>query len=873
MPRGSSKVGSSAAKKGGEYEHHDNDAVSVASSVGSRSSLRLKRKREGATAAKLTMRSLDLPVPEEDKMPVEQDEEQNNQDDDDPMDQTPTRGSKRRKQSSTAVAKSNLPNDDNDVNDDVEDDDSKPPASIRVPHHHSAVTDIATVTTTTTTTTTLNGQSASAPLPLSATAAAAATAATAASLDTPPTTNRPVRASRRYEGGRLNLNAAASEATPFKSTRKINNRPPPLNGNEVLLPTVDQHPSHNDNEEPQREPHVASVAPPTDATPAAAAAEPERAAIEPYWWNRFVAWCVYNYGRLVHGGGGGEQKDPVANEDANGKDDAANDSVAPLWVRTSTWFLLLLVLQVVFFPLWLNPILSSTVTLSKICLTLYQGMLGVSSSSSLKATNPAVLVPDVVKGNTSVAVPLNLQTQILAAVARVDQWERELHKAHETSRVLRSEYEAKMPAHKGTMDDDTVLEQRQARLDELLSLVDQLEVLLSLPDKKLLRNPLVSTMAQLLTTLSVPPIGNATMPPPLLLDLAPLELWPLPTKEEMAASMEATECLPADSNNDTLLDGMDITTLRAELQAQADAAAIDITENADRILHVQSWIIGRVQDEMAKWQDLVSQSQAAARQEMLNQSSSTPPDDTASWEHVRRLVTTRLLEKTRSSDEETRRFDYAMIWNGGAVLAASPSLVEELPLLNRMAAALRLRFYGYGPTAALTPPLPSRPTTAASQALVLGQCWAFVPRALRTAPTRDGADMDGGLFGFLTIRLARPIYIESVVVEHPSPEVSDQWRTAIRRFKVVGYERSDDNATAWPLGSFEYQMNRGSEASVRQEFGIEVEDLPVISVVRLEIDSNWGADYSCLYRFRVHGFEHFEDAEDEDDDNDETDEE
>jgi Sad1 / UNC-like C-terminal len=862
MPRGS-KVGSSAAKKG-DYDHHDNDAVSVASSVGSRSSLRLKRKREGATAAKLTMRSLDLPVPEEDKMPLDQDEEQNNQDDDDPMDQTPARGSKRRKQSSLAVAKSNLPNDDNDVGDDVEDDDSKPPASIRVPHHHSAVTETAAVTTTTTTTT-WNGQSASAPLPMAATATATAAAA---ALDTPPTTNRPVRASRRYEGGRLNLNAAASEATPFRSTRRINHRPPPpLNGNEVLLPTAAvTADSHHDNEEPQREPHAATVT--TAVAPTTDAASDDDDAIQPYWWNRFVAWCVYNYGRLVHG----EQKDPVANKDANGKDDAANDSVAPLWVRTSTWFLLFLVLQVVFFPLWLNPILSSTVTLSKICLTLYQGMLGVSSSSSLKATNPAVLVPDFVKGNTSVVVPLNLQTQILAAVARVDQWERELHQAHETSRVLRSEYEAKMTAHKGTMDDDTVLEQRQARLDELLSLVDELEVLLSLPDKQLLRNPLVSTMAQLLTTLSVPPVGNATMPPPLLLDLAPLELWPLPTKEEMAASMEATECLPADSNNDTLLDGMDITTLRAEMQAQADAAAIDITENADRILHVQSWIIGRVQDEMAKWQELVSKSQAAARQEMLNQSSTTTPDDTASWEHVRRLVTTRLLEKTRSSDEETRRFDYAMIWNGGAVLAASPSLVEELPLLNRMAAALRLRFYGYGPTAALTPPLPSRPTTAASQALVLGQCWAFVPRALRTAPTRDGADMDGGLFGFLTIRLARPIYIESVVVEHPSPEVSDQWRTAIRRFKVVGYERSDDNATAWPLGSFEYQMNRGSEASVRQEFGIEVEDLPVISVVRLEIDSNWGADYSCLYRFRVHGFEHFEDAE-VDDDNDETDEE
>jgi Sad1 / UNC-like C-terminal len=226
----------------------------------------------------------------------------------------------------------------------------------------------------------------------------------------------------------------------------------------------------------------------------------------------------------------------------------------------------------------------------------------------------------------------------------------------------------------------------------------------------------------------------------------------------------------------------------------------------------------------------------------------------ASWAHsgpavntIKHMIAAR-LEFERA--DQTGRVDYAALYNGASVIrkgerATSPSLVDSLPIVNRLAAALRLRFYGHGPEAALTP---THPTTA------LGQCWAFGP---------DARGDQFNYFASFSIRLAKPIFVERISIEHPSSlQVLYKIRTAIRSFRVLGFEDDEAQGTAWRLGSYSYEIvddDSGNRARLRQEYEIPNHvngvDIPPLRSITLAIDSNWGMPYSCLYRVRVHGSE------------------
>jgi Sad1 / UNC-like C-terminal len=178
--------------------------------------------------------------------------------------------------------------------------------------------------------------------------------------------------------------------------------------------------------------------------------------------------------------------------------------------------------------------------------------------------------------------------------------------------------------------------------------------------------------------------------------------------------------------------------------------------------------------------------------------------------------------------------------------------VDTLPIVNRLAAALQMRFYGHGPEAALTP---THPTTA------LGQCWAF-------GPDPHGDRFSSCFVASLSIRLSKPIFIEKISIEHPSSlQVEDKIRAAIRSFRVLGFEDEDAQGIAWRLGSYRYEVavddntinNRAAPPRLRQEYEIPNNvngvDIPRLRSISLAIDSNWGMSYSCLYRVRVHGSE------------------
>jgi hypothetical protein len=209
----------------------------------------------------------------------------------------------------------------------------------------------------------------------------------------------------------------------------------------------------------------------------------------------------------------------------------------------------------------------------------------------------------------------------------------------------------------------------------------------------------------------------------------------------------------------------------------------------------------------------------------------------SSMSSIRMMVDGRLaIERA----DQTGNIDYAASYNGAAVIrygdrATTPALVNKLPLFNRIAALLSLRFYGHDAEIALTPTYPQD---------ALGQCWAFE----KTSGKYSG-------FGTLSVRLAKPVFITSISIEHPPKEVTDRVNTAIRSFRVFGFEGPDAQGKPWPIGDFEYMI--GEET--RQEFDVDDEvgkaDVPKLQSISIAVDSNWGTPYACLYRFRVFGEE------------------
>jgi hypothetical protein len=131
------------------------------------------------------------------------------------------------------------------------------------------------------------------------------------------------------------------------------------------------------------------------------------------------------------------------------------------------------------------------------------------------------------------------------------------------------------------------------------------------------------------------------------------------------------------------------------------------------------------------------------------------------------------LEKERA--DQTGRVDHASVLNGAVVLyggerGTSPSLVDQLPVVNRLASLWSLRNYGLRPEAALMPSYPTLTT--------LGQCWSF---------NKDVNKAKQSGYATLTFRLAKPIIVDSVSVEHPPQDMTDRIQSAIQNFRVVGY--------------------------------------------------------------------------------------
>jgi len=236
--------------------------------------------------------------------------------------------------------------------------------------------------------------------------------------------------------------------------------------------------------------------------------------------------------------------------------------------------------------------------------------------------------------------------------------------------------------------------------------------------------------------------------------------------------------------------------------------------------------------------------------------------------------------------DRTDQIDYASVRSGSKVIrsglrSTSPSVSSSMPLLNRILSQVNLRFYGHHAEAALNPTYPIN---------AVGQCWSVEPEGTRKNlwetselvtstiekttwdfttldvdfPWDDGereiedrkTDSYRGAYATLAVRLAKPVRVVEVVIEHPPVEVMKERGPAVKEFRVIGFENGKASGRSpWLLGSFVYDI--GSNVSM-QKFSVTTIDengrrLPPLSSIVLAIDSNWDADFTCLYRFRVHG--------------------
>nr|XP_046229049.1 uncharacterized protein sun2 [Scatophagus argus]XP_046229058.1 uncharacterized protein sun2 [Scatophagus argus] len=117
--------------------------------------------------------------------------------------------------------------------------------------------------------------------------------------------------------------------------------------------------------------------------------------------------------------------------------------------------------------------------------------------------------------------------------------------------------------------------------------------------------------------------------------------------------------------------------------------------------------------------------------------------------------------------------------------------------------------------------------------LLPGKCWAF-----------------HGVQGTLVISLSHPIMITHVTLDHLPRYNSPTGRidSAPKDFEVYGMKNDTEEGTL--LGTFTYDENGEST----QTFKLPKPSDVVYRFVELRVLTNWGhVEYTCLYRFRVHG--------------------
>merc|ERR1712004_398544 len=194
-------------------------------------------------------------------------------------------------------------------------------------------------------------------------------------------------------------------------------------------------------------------------------------------------------------------------------------------------------------------------------------------------------------------------------------------------------------------------------------------------------------------------------------------------------------------------------------------------------------------------------------------------------DEIKDLVHSALL--TYGADK-TGTFDFALETAGGSVVSTrcTQMYTDRLPQYTWLGVPLWLPLNIWGPS--------TNPRTAIQPGVMPGECWAFK-----------------GSQGFLVIKLSMPMKPTRFSLEHIPKSLSPNGRidSAPKVFQVFGLE-IDKDSQPQELGRYTYDQ----AGEPLQFFPVENEVERPLALVELRILDNHGHDeYTCLYRFRVHG--------------------
>lgn len=192
--------------------------------------------------------------------------------------------------------------------------------------------------------------------------------------------------------------------------------------------------------------------------------------------------------------------------------------------------------------------------------------------------------------------------------------------------------------------------------------------------------------------------------------------------------------------------------------------------------------------------------------------------DSLTDEHIRNIVKDVLAVYDA---DKTGLVDYAMETMGGQVMTTR--CTESYQARTAVVSILGIPLWY--PT--------NTPRTVITPGINPGECWAF-----QNFP------------GFLVIKLAAPIQISAFSYEHISKKLIANGKidSAPKDFEIYGL-RNETDKEAVLLGHFRYDYDGES-----LQFFASVNSDLVFDMIELRVLSNHGnPNYTCLYRFRVHG--------------------